>query len=278
MRKGKAILAAAVTGLGLASGAIANPIVDMSFVVRTMDTTNANAGTIIAPTSTVGTVPHYSMTPGQLFRVEVVNTVRAGTQYQTEADHDGAQIDLGIQALVTHLVSNGGSSGVQAVAATGANAGKWGRDASSATVATRLAPFATFLPTSFTAADQSADGDIDVQGMGYSNNAVPSWDGTQTQSSLQLGLTGNTNVIRGGWSAGTNGGTITTNITDLNVYWDDPADADANALKSKPLGDPQGATFTNATIAIDVAAVPEPASAGLLGVAALGLLARRRRA
>jgi len=282
MRKGKVILAAAVTGLGLASGAMANPIVDMGLVVRSLDTTSGNAGTIIAPTSTVGTVKHYSMSAGQLFRVELAGTVRSGTNYVTETDHDDpTALPLGIQVLNANLLATGT---VAPVSATGANAGRWGRDAAAATLASKITPVSS---NSTVASFQPISG-TSVTGAGYAQNQIPAWDGSQTVQTLQLGLTGTPagndagstigTFLRGGYVAGANGGTISTQVTDLNVYWDDPADSDANALKSIALGNPQSGSFVNASIAIDVAAIPEPASASLLGVAALGLLARRRRA
>jgi len=66
MRKSKAILAA-VAGLGLASMAQANPVMNMGLILR--DATGTS-GAVIAPTSVVGGVAHYSLPDNTFFRVE----------------------------------------------------------------------------------------------------------------------------------------------------------------------------------------------------------------
>jgi hypothetical protein len=292
MRKSKSYLAAAVMGLGLTSGALANPIVDMNLVIRDLSTANANTGNVIAPTTVIGGVAHYTITQGTAFRVELDPTIRAGTQYSTDANHSGGGvINLGIQALSASITA-GGSNITSAISATGANAGKWGRDnPASATVAARIAPVNGFMPASFTASDTGSDGDLDVTGIGYAVNIVPSWDDSQNLQGMSLGLAtpqssdsqgptvNATRMIAGAWNAVNAGAsTLSVGVSTLNA-WFDPAVAD-DSLQAVPLGDSSGnaATFAAPGVVIDVVAAPEPASLGLLGLGAIGLIRRRRQA
>jgi hypothetical protein len=277
MRKGKAILTAAIAGLGLTAAAQAAPVIGMSFVVRDMSTTT---GVLLTPT-TIGGVAHYTIGQGSGFRVEAISTL--SNPYVTDEFHTDANDDpipagkvLGIQFLDAQIVA-GGTNIVSAVTPS-TNTTIWGRNVPANTqAANQLLTTVTNPPNYSVGQIGAADGDLDVTSLGYVVNNIPEWRGTGTGFSVGVSGGEGTNFARGAFLANNPGSaTISANIIGANV-WADPASAQDNTLQALTLSDPGGATVSNVPIVIDVTAVPEPASMGLLGVAAMGLFGRRRR-
>jgi len=290
--KTKAILFGAVAGLGLMSSAYAGPIIPptitTSFVVRDASGTS---GVVIAPSSTdINGIKHYTITQGTYFRIEMGAAVTSDPNVTDtgHTDSDGGQlasINLGVQALSANLRATGVSI-LSARSTSGSTTvpGAWARDSTGSTGASKLNALFGVAPNT---SDTDADGDLEAVGLGYANTLSNYYDGSTAGNgqavNVQSGLGSNTGVARGAiFAAGTGSSTVSAQLSTLNVYKEDPTDAPANngnnGLLSPDGLNPANATIVNPSIIIDVVAAPEPASLGLLGLAGLGLLGRRRKA
>jgi hypothetical protein len=270
----------AVAGLGLATAAQAAPIINMSLIVRDL---SSNSGAVIAPTSVVAGVPHYSMAPGTVFRIESGNSI--ANPFQTDANHTSGATDspvvaptisLGMQNLTYSIQATGAGivSARNIADSTSTAVSPWARDATGTVNAAKLD---AALGTANAFDPATSDGDNEVFGVTYSNNSAP-WNYDTAASGTGFTHGSATSLgARGAWKAVAAGTSlISTNVSTANIFYD-PAANDNSLLPANALIGEQGATLTNATIAIDVAAIPEPASLGLLSMSAIGFMGRRRR-
>jgi len=254
-----ALAAAAVLGTGLS--AMAAPITTFTLSITDMSDNPIAA----SPDGKV------HINQGDSFKVVLHSTV--ATPYTLSSTRGTAVRNkpLGIQTLSTRLVSAlaAGTMG-DAASANIVNAVNDGGNQQQS--GTSYNDMTGFGPAFATVTDLGGDGDQDINGSGFVNVSLtaPTTANGYNNNNI-IGL--DNDLLSHVFTASTTklgDVTLRTNTSTLNLY----KDPGSGALQAS--SEIQG--LSEGSVQLLVVAVPEPASIGLLGVGALGLLARRRQA
>ncbi|HYO07674.1 MAG TPA: PEP-CTERM sorting domain-containing protein [Tepidisphaeraceae bacterium] len=252
MSKTKAIVLAAIAGLGLSTSA------EAAAIVGRLSLFSADA----TPIPQVGGV--YQLEEGQTFKVQFEiqvtdpNTLR--TTGRTAAQQAGKP--LGAETVNAQILTS--ANNVLVPKGDNNSPKHWTNDGGDFIDATPDGlgfPFATLNPL--------GDSDLDVDGAGFVNTnfTVASASGLNGK---QYGVGDFTAISIGDYIAtGVGTTSLSTLINSAKVYADTASGTGVQAV------DPTG--VTNASLQINVTPIPEPASLGLLALGGLAL-GRRRRA
>jgi hypothetical protein len=259
MRKFKSILAMVVlAGAGMAAQANAAAIT-LNLRIQSI------AGVDLVPVSGV-----YQLTPNTDYAVVLSATVTSPNL--GEASHGTmASQPLGIQTFTADLITSGTNNAFVPVGGAGSPP-PWTGPAFNFGSNDIRGDGLVYSPINVL--NKDGDSDLDVGGAGMVNVAtsVAVNANASTRALVQYGVNGNNDLIVGVYHTNASGtGALLTNLTGAVVYTD-PADlAPAQNLGSQDVL----SGSTNGSINFTI--VPEPGSIGLMSIAGLGLLARRRR-
>jgi len=254
-RASKLFVAAALAGLGFASTASASLLVD----VRAISVTNASGASSL--------VNGKSVTLGQGDSV-TVGIFLSGLETETGGTNGLGSFSASVRSLGEAPTSGNADGMLQATASTNGQSNP---------------PF-DFAYSTGSVADSTlvadADTDNDIVGIG----------GTQLDGGApyQPGIGNGTEISLG--TATFQASNAAQGLVNLNTYFNGTSGAAGGlvikALTSAATDDTNGVSATNAAsaakigtnIGVNVVPAPEPASIGLLGIAGLSLLKRRRNA
>jgi len=254
MRTSKLLIGAALVGLGLASTASAALQVD----VRAVSIVNTSGFAVLGGTKSV------TLAAGDKVTVEVHLT---GLETETGGTNGLGSYNFSVRSLGESATTGNADGMVNATASSNGQSNP---------------PFDfAYSQGTLQDSDLVADADTDIDAYAIS--------GTQLDGGApyQVGIGNGTDIVLGTatFTAGSATGTLSLN-TYFNGSGGTLGGLVIKALTSTATDDTNGVSATNlgsaakigTVVGVTLIPVPEPTSAGLLGVAALGLLKRRRNA